>query len=44
MNTGKRWSYAGTYAEMLHEAVRDGVFKPEWLQEPSTTIKEALCG
>jgi PRTRC genetic system protein B len=44
MNTGKRWSYAGTYAEMLHEAVRTGVFKSDWLQKPFTTIKEALCG
>jgi PRTRC genetic system protein B len=44
MNTGKRWAYAGTYAQMLHEAVRTGTFDPAWLQQPFTTIRAALCG
>jgi PRTRC genetic system protein B len=44
MNTGKRWSYSGTYAEMLDEAVRLGRFQTDWLEQPCTTLERALCG
>lgn len=44
MNTGKRWCYPGTYAEMLAETVRTGAFNPDWLQQPCTTLEQALCG
>jgi PRTRC genetic system protein B len=44
MNTGKRWAYPGTYAQMLAEAVRSGSFQTAWLQQPFTTIGAALCG
>jgi PRTRC genetic system protein B len=44
MNTGKRWRFGGTYAEMLTQALATGRFNPDWLQEPSTTLKEAVCG
>jgi PRTRC genetic system protein B len=44
MNTGKRWSYTGTYAEMLDLAIHTGTFNTDWLQEPCTTVRKALCG
>lgn len=44
MNTGKRWSYGGTYAEMLDEAIRRGAFCADWLEQPCTTVERALCG
>ncbi len=44
LSGGKRWSYPGTYSEMLTDAVALGTFNKAWLSPLGTTLGDVLCG